>query len=179
MSLARITRSLPVRALARYASSIPTPPAPYESKQPTSATPENLQQSPNVPTTWSTSQNPKPRAMSGPRFEQTNLDLQPNSLSAMGMVAEDPIRIVNGRKATCDGGLGPLGHPKVYINLVSAAPSGPFRPYAYYSARRINLVSPALIIGKTYVVDTDRDFPQLGPKACGYCGIRFEQAHHH
>ena len=38
------------------------------------------------------------------RFEQTNLDLQPNAQSAMGMVAEDPIRLVDGRRASCDGG---------------------------------------------------------------------------
>ena len=38
------------------------------------------------------------------RFEQTNLDLQPNAPSAMGMVAEDPIRLVDGRRASCDGG---------------------------------------------------------------------------
>jgi len=38
------------------------------------------------------------------RFEQTNLDLQPNAPSAMGMVAEDPVRLVDGRRASCDGG---------------------------------------------------------------------------
>lgn len=38
------------------------------------------------------------------RFEQTNLELQPNAPSAMGMVAEDPVRLVDGRKASCDGG---------------------------------------------------------------------------
>jgi len=63
--------------------------------------------------------------------------MQPNALSAMGMVVQDPVRMVEARRATCDGGGGPLGHPKIFINL---------------------------------------DKP--GPKACGYCGIRFEQAHH-
>jgi NADH dehydrogenase (ubiquinone) Fe-S protein 6 len=42
--------------------------------------------------------------MRGPRFEQTAMDLQPNPLSAMGMVAQDPIRLVDGRRAVCDGG---------------------------------------------------------------------------
>ncbi|KAG7099207.1 hypothetical protein E1B28_001074 [Marasmius oreades] len=95
-------------------------------------------QAPNHPTTWSTNQQSRPVADSGPRFEQTVMELQPNPLSAMEMIANEPIRVVHGRKAVCDGGDGPLGHPKIYINL---------------------------------------DKP--GPKACGYCGIRFEQAPHH
>ena len=68
------------------------------------------------------------------RFEQTAIELQPNAPSAMGMVAQDPVRMVSGRRATCDGGErldkamytavdvqggGPLGHPKIFINLVS------------------------------------------------------------
>lgn len=97
-----------------------------------------LQQAPNFPTTWSTSQRPRPGPYSGPRFEQTDMSLQPNPLSAMELVAQEPIRLVKGRKAVCDGGssllgifsyisesnfsilgIGPLGHPKIYINLVS------------------------------------------------------------
>lgn len=97
------------------------------------------QQSPNYPTTWSTSQTPRPGFASSPRFEQTVMDLQPNPLSAMELIAKEPIRLVHGRKAVCDGGNtlflssllytfqpkqfilggGPLGHPKIYINLVS------------------------------------------------------------
>ncbi len=42
--------------------------------------------------------------MSGPRFEQTAMQFQPNPLSAMGMVKQDPIRLVTARRATCDGG---------------------------------------------------------------------------
>ncbi|KAI3621747.1 nadh-ubiquinone oxidoreductase [Moniliophthora roreri] len=95
-------------------------------------------QAPNYPTTWSANQRPRPTARSGPRFEQTAMELQPNPLSAMEMIANEPVRVVHGRKAVCDGGSGPLGHPKIYINL---------------------------------------DKP--GPKACGYCGLRFEQAPHH
>jgi len=97
-----------------------------------------VQQAPNYPTTWSTSQRPRPGLASGPRFEQTAMDLQPNPLSAMQLVAEEPIRLVQGRKAVCDGGGGPLGHPKIYINL-----------------------------------------DQPGPRACGYCGVQFEQDPHH
>lgn len=55
----------------------------------------------------------------------------------MGMVAEDPIRLVDGRRASCDGGKlacaiietiandiggGPLGHPRVFINLDKPGP---------------------------------------------------------
>ena len=64
------------------------------------------------------------------------MELQPNPLSAMEMIAKEPIRVVHGRKAVCDGGTldfysdyltsnisyhigaGPLGHPKIFINLV-------------------------------------------------------------
>ena len=98
--------------------------------------PTTQQQSPNYPSTWSTSQTPRPGVSSSPRFEQTTMDLQPNPLSAMELIAKEPIRLVHGRKAVCDGGNicscvffchippiqflggGPLGHPKIYINLV-------------------------------------------------------------
>ncbi|WVQ62015.1 uncharacterized protein L199_000148 [Kwoniella botswanensis] len=133
-SISRSFSSISARA---YSAGIPQPSYPVQDKQPSSSTPQNLQQSPNVATTWSTGQNPKPHAYDNQRFEQTALQFQPNAPSAMGMVSEDPVRLVNGRRATCDGGMGALGHPKIFINL---------------------------------------DKP--GPKVCGYCGTRFEQAHH-
>ncbi|PFH54469.1 hypothetical protein AMATHDRAFT_72268 [Amanita thiersii Skay4041] len=74
-------------------------------------------QAPNYPTTWTTSQRLRPAAGDGPRFEQTAMELQPNPLSAMQLIANEPVRQVQGRKAVCDGGGGPLGHPKIYINL--------------------------------------------------------------
>ncbi|EAU93104.2 NADH:ubiquinone oxidoreductase kDa subunit [Coprinopsis cinerea okayama7 len=104
----------------------------------TESSPLSAWQAPNFPSTWSTSQKPRPQAGSSPRFEQTNMDLQPQPLSAMELIAQEPIRLVQGRSAVCDGGGGPLGHPKIYINL-----------------------------------------DQPGPRACGYCGIRFEQDPHH
>lgn len=109
-ALRLLPRSLPssskhiIPSLARTYSTIPQPPSPLPTQQPTSSSPSDVQQSPNVPTTWSTSQNPKPHAYNNARFEQTRLDMQPNAPSAMGMVAEDPIRLVDGRRATCDGG---------------------------------------------------------------------------
>ncbi|KAF8974037.1 ubiquinone oxidoreductase 20 kd subunit [Flammula alnicola] len=89
--------------------------------------PVTVQQAPNYPTTWSTSQAPRPGAGSGPRFEQTAMEFQPYPLSAMELVSQEPVRLVQGRKATCDGGGGPLGHPKIYINLDQPGP----RPCGY------------------------------------------------
>ncbi|TEB35056.1 NADH:ubiquinone oxidoreductase kDa subunit [Coprinellus micaceus] len=88
-------------------------------------------QAPNHVGTWSTSQRPRPLAGSSPRFEQTDMDFQPQPLSAMEMIAQEPIRLVQGRKAVCDGGGGPLGHPKVYINLDKPEP----RPCGYVGIR--------------------------------------------
>lgn len=67
--------------------------------------PTPQQQSPNYASTWSTSQRPRPGLGSSPRFEQTAIDLQPNPLSAMKLIANEPIRLVHGRKAACDGGI--------------------------------------------------------------------------
>lgn len=132
-----LTRRLPrvARPLARLTSSA----AASNTPAPAHETPSKdavVQQAPNYPATWSTNQRSRPQGRSGPRFEQTHMDLQPNPLSAMQMIAEEPIRIVHGRKAVCDGGAshpyahcgtepdrlilggGPLGHPKIFINLV-------------------------------------------------------------
>ncbi|KAH8100709.1 ubiquinone oxidoreductase 20 kd subunit [Cristinia sonorae] len=148
------------RPLARLASSsISSNKSPVPANEASSPS-AVVQQSPNYPTTWSTSQRPRPQGQSGPRFEQTIMELQPNALSAMELISKEPIRVVNGRKAVCDGGAsrsfyiaallvstppfppiiggGPLGHPKIFINL---------------------------------------DKP--GPQPCGYCGLRFEQSPHH
>ena len=63
-------------------------------------------QSPNYPTPWSTSQRTRPTpATSGPRFEQTVMELQPAPLSAMELIANTPVITVQDRRATCDGGL--------------------------------------------------------------------------
>ncbi|KAF8846376.1 ubiquinone oxidoreductase 20 kd subunit [Paxillus ammoniavirescens] len=133
----RLVSSIPqLKSLSRASSSAakaPSPSTPVPASEPSLAA-----QSPNYPATWSTNQKPRPVSRSGPRFEQTFMELQPNPLSAMELVANEPIRVVHGRKAVCDGGGGPLGHPKIFINL-----------------------------------------DQAGPRPCGYCGLRFEQAPHH
>ncbi|KAJ7071037.1 zinc-finger domain-containing protein [Mycena amicta] len=74
-------------------------------------------QAANHADTWSASQQPRSAVTSGPRFEQTAMELQPSPLSAMALINDVPVTIVHGRRAVCDGTGGPLGHPKVYINL--------------------------------------------------------------
>lgn len=87
------------RPLTRLSSSSTPIPA-HEAPTPLAAAP----QSPNFANTWSTSQRPRPQQHSSPRFEQTIMELQPNPLSAMEMINKEPIRVVHGRKAVCDGG---------------------------------------------------------------------------
>lgn len=90
-----------------------------------------VSQAPNALSTWSEDQNPRTRAMRGPRFEQTNMAFQPQPLAAMSLIANEPIRMVNQRVVSCDGGDGPLGHPKVFINLDK--PGGKACPYWFVS----------------------------------------------
>ncbi|EKM61055.1 uncharacterized protein PHACADRAFT_247394 [Phanerochaete carnosa HHB-10118-sp] len=95
--LSRQAISRLARPLTRLSSGTSVAVPPVEPKQ-------VAPQAPNYPTTWSTTQAPRPYGQSGPRFEQTAMELQPNPLSAMQMIAEEPIRVVHGRKAVCDGG---------------------------------------------------------------------------
>ncbi|KAF8223850.1 ubiquinone oxidoreductase 20 kd subunit [Tricholoma matsutake] len=107
-----------LKALSRSASS-------SSSSVPSKSQPSNsvpAPQAPNYASAWSTNQQPRSKASYGPRFEQTAMELQPNPLSAMELVANEPIRLVHGRKAVCDGGGGPLGHPKIFINLDQPGP---------------------------------------------------------
>ena len=91
----------------RLYSSNPTTTTPVASTSAVSAEAKQqavVPQSPNRAATWSTSQSPRPAGQSGPRFEQTNMELQPNPLSAMELLANEPVRLVHARKAVCDGG---------------------------------------------------------------------------
>uniref|UniRef100_A0A4Y7LLY6 NADH dehydrogenase [ubiquinone] iron-sulfur protein 6, mitochondrial n=1 Tax=Eubosmina coregoni TaxID=186181 RepID=A0A4Y7LLY6_9CRUS len=49
------------------------------------------------------------------RFENTPRQL--NSQFAIDLIAQVPPKESKSRVVSCDGGGGPLGHPKVYINL--------------------------------------------------------------
>ncbi|PVI04303.1 NADH-ubiquinone oxidoreductase [Periconia macrospinosa] len=74
-------------------------------------------QSPNRQGIWSTSQQPREVAMRGPRFEQTIFEDQPRPYAAIELIHRQPVRWTKDRVVSCDGGGGPLGHPKVFINV--------------------------------------------------------------
>lgn len=97
-----LTRVNLLKTLTRSASTPSVPKSDVIS--PSQANAPVAPQAPNYPTTWSTNQRSRPTATTGPRFEQTVMEFQPNPLSAMEMIANEPVRIVHGRKAVCDGG---------------------------------------------------------------------------
>ncbi|KAG8747239.1 hypothetical protein FRC10_001855 [Ceratobasidium sp. 414] len=88
----------------------------------TTQTPSLHPQAPNRDKPWSTSQRVRPGPEFNARFEQTDMSLQPAPLSAQALLEQEPTRLVHGRKAVCDGGGGPLGHPKIFINLDKPGP---------------------------------------------------------
>jgi NADH dehydrogenase (ubiquinone) Fe-S protein 6 len=101
----RLAARLRPRLRRRLYSSNPAAPTASTSAVSTEAKQQAVvPQSPNRTATWSTSQSPRPAGQSGPRFEQTTMELQPNPLSAMELLANEPVRVVHGRKAVCDGG---------------------------------------------------------------------------
>ncbi|KAI9251714.1 zinc-finger domain-containing protein [Sporodiniella umbellata] len=91
----------------------------------------SIEQASNRVATWSENQRAKSEALVGPRFEQTDINTQPNPMAAVELIAEEPIRFVKQRITSCDGGGGPLGHPKVYINLDQPGP----KPCGYCGIR--------------------------------------------
>ena len=97
------------RILTRFSSTTTAvPPHPPASNTPTFATEtavSSYPQAPNYPGLWSENQRPRPTPATGPRFEQTAMQLQPQPLSAMEMIAEEPIRLSKTRIAACDGGM--------------------------------------------------------------------------
>jgi NADH dehydrogenase (ubiquinone) Fe-S protein 6 len=101
-SIKKFSRSASTSTTTPITSAHTATPTPAGS---TPSTPVIGTQAPNYATTWSANQRTRPTAGSGPRFEQTAMQLQPNPLSAMAMIAEEPIRVVEGRKAVCDGGM--------------------------------------------------------------------------
>ncbi|KXJ94503.1 zinc-finger domain-domain-containing protein [Microdochium bolleyi] len=75
-----------------------------------------LSQAPNRKEIWSKSQRPRAEAMTGPRFEQTDFSVQPQPMAAIELIHKQPVRWTHDRIVACDGGGGPAGHPKVFIN---------------------------------------------------------------
>lgn len=43
-------------------------------------------------------------------------DGQPQPLSAIEMIHKEPVRWTHDRIVACDGGGGPAGHPRIFIN---------------------------------------------------------------
>jgi len=76
-----------------------------------------MMQAPNRPSTWARSQQPREKAMTGPRFEQTVMGLQPQPYAAIELIHKQPVRWQKKRVVECDGGGGPLGHPRIFINV--------------------------------------------------------------
>ncbi|KAF2437189.1 NADH-ubiquinone oxidoreductase [Tothia fuscella] len=74
-------------------------------------------QAPNRKGIWSRSQQPREKAMVGPRFEQSIMEDQPRPLAAIELIHKQPVRWRKERVVSCDGGGGPLGHPRIFINL--------------------------------------------------------------
>ncbi|KAK3295725.1 uncharacterized protein B0H64DRAFT_442093 [Chaetomium fimeti] len=78
--------------------------------------PTAVAQSPNRADVWSRTQQPRAAAMTGPRFEQTDFELQPRPYAAIELIHQQPVRWTHDRVVACDGGGGPEGHPRVFIN---------------------------------------------------------------
>ncbi|KAI1212857.1 zinc-finger domain-containing protein [Annulohypoxylon truncatum] len=75
-----------------------------------------LKQAPNRKEIWSRSQKPRALAMTGPRFEQTDFSLQPQAQAAIELIHKKPVAWTHDRVVACDGGGGPAGHPRIFIN---------------------------------------------------------------
>ncbi|KAF2279896.1 NADH-ubiquinone oxidoreductase [Westerdykella ornata] len=73
-------------------------------------------QAPNREGVWSRSQQRREVAMSGPRFEQMVWGDQPRPYAAIELIHKQPVRWTHKRIVSCDGGGGPLGHPRIFIN---------------------------------------------------------------
>ncbi|KAL1304205.1 hypothetical protein AAFC00_000628 [Neodothiora populina] len=78
---------------------------------------KRVMQAPNRATVWSRSQQERSKAMVGPRFEQTIMEEQPRPYAAIDLIHKQPVRWIKDRAVSCDGGGGPLGHPRIFINL--------------------------------------------------------------
>ncbi|KAG9522951.1 NADH-ubiquinone oxidoreductase, partial [Aureobasidium melanogenum] len=74
-------------------------------------------QAPNREGVWSRSQQAREKAMVGPRFEQMIMYDQPRPMAAIELIHKQPVRWVKERTVKCDGGGGPLGHPRIFINV--------------------------------------------------------------
>ncbi|SPO02731.1 related to NADH2 dehydrogenase (ubiquinone) complex I 13K-A chain precursor [Cephalotrichum gorgonifer] len=74
------------------------------------------QQAPNRVDVWARGQKERSKAMVGPRFEQTDFTKQPRPYAAIELIHQQPVQWTHSRIVSCDGGGGPAGHPKIFIN---------------------------------------------------------------
>lgn len=93
------------------------------SSKETNVPPKNsiiIPQASNRQEIWSQRQNPKANAIElNPRFSVPgSLEAQPNPPAAIELAKSEPVVMVEKRVTFCDGD-GLLGHPRVFINLVS------------------------------------------------------------
>ncbi|KAK4156702.1 lactobacillus shifted protein [Chaetomidium leptoderma] len=95
-------------------------PLPQVADGPAPTTAVSSSQAPNRAEVWSRDQRARSAAMTGPRFEQTDFELQPLPYAAIELVHKQPVRWTHDRVVACDGGGGPAGHPKIYINTDKA-----------------------------------------------------------
>ncbi|KAK3692244.1 NADH:ubiquinone oxidoreductase 18.4kD subunit [Podospora appendiculata] len=107
-------------APAVASSSSTKQPAPPVSEGPAPTEIAPLKQSPNRAEVWSRSQQPRSQAMTGPRFEQTDFERQPQPYAAIELIHQQPVRWTHDRIVACDGGGGPAGHPRIFINTDKA-----------------------------------------------------------
>ncbi|KAL2124827.1 hypothetical protein VTJ04DRAFT_1192 [Mycothermus thermophilus] len=112
----------PFSTTARQLEAAQPPSTPESADAPAGAVTEGgvpaavTNQAPNRTGIWSRSQRPRAEAMTGPRFEQTDFELQPRPYAAIELIHKQPVRWTHDRVVACDGGGGPMGHPKIFIN---------------------------------------------------------------
>ena len=142
------------RVLARFSSTTTVvPPHPPTSTTPAFATEtatSDYPQAPNHPGLWSENQRPRPTPATGPRFEQTAMQLQPQPLSAMDLIAREPIRLSQTRIAACDGGAYRSFHSRFFPALPPSLPCRPVSPAAQHRAYPDSerLLTPRFRIGQ-------------------------------
>lgn len=119
-TLTKSTGAVCSRAVAFYSTSsaASTPASPPATESVQTRAEIVSQQAPNRKETWAPSQKPRSEAMTGVRFEQRDMGLQPRPYAAIDLIAKEPIRYLHAHSAVCDGGKGSQqGHPKIYINI--------------------------------------------------------------
>ncbi|KAI8591983.1 zinc-finger domain-containing protein [Geranomyces variabilis] len=126
-------------------------------------------QAPNRPAVWSEHQQNKAVAMTGARFEQTDFDLQVRSVV-------DEEKHLRELEAEEDRSRAFRNGDELRPNPLSAQELISQVPVRMVSARRVACDGGGGALGHPKVyINLDRGEPQ----PCGYCGLRFQQEHHH